>query len=263
LSAGIAGIAAPGIRSTIEGALDEYRATFEEPLWQTYLRVHHRRYRILVELAVLHIDAAITRTDDEVRVLVVGPRFEVDLLHRLRPTVPLDTLGINAGLFPAREGERNIEFDLNEADRSTVSTVGNGYAVVIMAEVMEHLHTAPSIVLPWLRQMMQAGGVLIIQTPNAVALPNRLRMLLGMNPFQPLSTDRAYPGHIREYTAAELRREAVAAGFDVVELRALNYFMSTKPSNNLYQRLERLMPSTWRGGISMVLRKPVSLGHAA
>lgn len=80
--------------------------------------------------------------------------------------------------------------------------------------------------------------------------------LAGRNPFQALSADRAYPGHMREYTTAELVREGRALGLEVRELRTANYFATQKLSSRLYQRLERIMPSTLRAGITIVYHAP-------
>jgi hypothetical protein len=195
-----------------------------------------------------------------VRILDIGPRFEVDLIHRLLPKAQVDTLGLNKGLIPPRAGERNFEYDLNNTwDVSSTPTLGR-YRLVVMAEVLEHLSTAPSIVLSWIATLLEPGAYLLIQTPNAVALPKRLRMLAGRHPFSPLTTDQAYPGHIREYTVAELRREGRSLGLDVVEIRTKNYFDSPKVTNKLYQRLERIVPGNLRSGITVVYGAPLRSG---
>ena len=62
------------------------------------------------------------------------------------------------------------------------------------------------------------GGVLVVQTPNAVSLPRRLAMLGGRNPYELIREDATNPGHFREYTAAELRRYAAVAGLAVESL---------------------------------------------
>lgn len=108
----------------------------------------------------------------------------------------------------------------------------------------------------WIASLLAPGGHLLVQTPNAVALPKRLRMLAGRNPFQPMSADRAYPGHMREYTTAELVGEGRALGLEVIELRTANYFATEKFSNRLYQRLERFVPRTLRAGITIVYVAP-------
>ena len=191
------------------------------------------------------------------RVLDVGPRFEVDLLHRVLPNACVDTLGLNAGLFPPRDGEERVLFDLNHADDESRRPSFGPYQLIVMAEVLEHVHMPPSVVVGWIASLLAPGGYLLVQTPNAVALPNRLRMLAGRNPFQPLSADRAYPGHMREYTTSELLREGRALGLEVVELRTANYFVSDKLSNRLFHRLERFVPRTLRAGITVVYRAPL------
>ena len=72
------------------------------------------------------------------------------------------------------------------------------YDVVVMAEVIEHLYTAPSVVLPYLRTLVRPDGVLIIQTPNAAAVFRRLKLLMGSNPFTLINEDTTDPWDFRE-----------------------------------------------------------------
>lgn len=236
----------------VEEALASYRAEFREPRWQEYLALHHLRYRALVRHVLEIIGGRPGAKDGIDRVLVVGPRFEVDLLHRVLPNVRVDTLGLNEGLFAPRDGEERVLFDLNDADDQDRRPSLGPYQLIVMAEVLEHVHMPPSVVLGWIASLLAPGGYLLVQTPNAVALAKRLRMLVGRNPFQPLSADRAYPGHMREYTTAELIREGRALGLEVIDLRTANYFATEKFSNRLYHSLERFVPRTLRAGITIV-----------
>ena len=68
------------------------------------------------------------------------------------------------------------------------------YDVIVFAEVIEHLYTAPELVLPYLRELLVLGGVLLLQTPNAVSLRKRAKLLLGVNPFERIRTERDNPG---------------------------------------------------------------------
>jgi len=249
---------AAATRVAVETALAEYRAEFTEERWRIYLGVHHERYGILVEDCLRLLSEVQSLSDSRPRALVIGPRFEVDLLHRLAPEAIVDTLGLNPGLFPVRDGEKFVQFDLNQTDDTSLRPDLEAYDLIVMAEVIEHLWTAPSVILPWLWSLLVPGGYLIVQTPNAVSLPHRLRMLIGINPFQEVQTDRAYPGHIREYTVKEMTREGRAAGFEVAEMRTGNYFLSEKRTNRAYERLERIVPKTLRAGITVVYRRPPS-----
>lgn len=193
-------------------------------------------------------------TSGNPRVLDIGPRFEVDLLHRLVPSARVDTLGLDEGLFEPLGGEQRVIFDLNEADDAAARPALGPYQLIIMAEVFEHLYMAPTVVLGWIATLLAPDGYLLIQTPNGVSLAKRLRMLIGIQPFNALTSDRAYPGHIREYSPAEMFREGRAVGLEVVYLGAGNYFDSEKLSNRLYQRFERLMPRSLPAGLTVVYR---------
>ena len=248
----------PSTPETIESALADYHDTFRDPRWQEYLDFHRRRYLVLMTLAMNLLDSVPTAQDGARRILDVGPRFEVDMFHRLVPGLRVDTLGLNAGLFPARDNEQRVVFDLNYADDAEQRPALGPYPLIVMAEVVEHLHMPPSVVLGWIGSLLAPGGYLLVQTPNAVALPYRLRMLAGKNPFGQLSADRAYPGHIREYTTAELVREGRSLGLEVAKLTTANYFASGKLSNRLFQRFERIVPGTLRAGITVAYRAPVA-----
>ena len=84
-----------------------------------------------------------------------------------------------------------------------------------MAEVFEHLYTAPDYFLGFIRTLLKPGGYLLIGTPNAVSLNRRVSMLVGRNPYDRIRTTINNPGHFREYTTAELRAYGEAANFDV------------------------------------------------
>jgi hypothetical protein len=240
--------------AVVDEAVAEYQTQFPEPRWQEYLHFHKRRYRVLAALVAELMSKSPAAEDGIARILDIGPRFEVDLLHRIVPGVPIDTIGLNTGVFPPRDGERQLLFDLNEGDDAARWPSLGPYWVIVMAEVLEHLYRPPSVIFPRIAPLLAPRGYLIVQTPNAVALPMRLKMLAGKNPFGQLSTDRAYPGHIREYTTAELARDGQASGLEVVELRTANYFASGKPINRLFQRLEQFVPPTLRSGITVVYR---------
>jgi len=248
----------PAMRPAIAAALDDYRSEFPDERWQFYLSVHHERYHLLTVDCLRLISRAPMSGDGRKRILVIGPRYEVDLIHRLEPDVLVDTMGINAGLFEVREGERFIPFDLNRTDEESALPDIGGYGLIVMAEVIEHLWTKPSVILSWLRTLLLPGGFLYVQTPNAAALPKRLRLLMGVNPYPELQTDRAYPGHIREMTVKEAAREGRLAGLEVAELRTANYFDSEKRTNRLYERMERVIPKNLRAGITVVYRRPTS-----
>ncbi len=238
--------------AVVDQALRDYAVDF--PHWRGYVEFHRRRYDLLMALAVRLAGPAKLSGASVPHILVIGPRFEVDLIHRRLPKARIDTCGLNTGLFPARAEEKQVVFDLNDADLPDKRPTLGPYELIVMAEVIEHLHMAPAVVLGWVRLLMGPGGHLVVQTPNAVTLPHRLRMLAGRHPYAQLTADRSAPGHFREYTTKELAHAGSEAGLKVVEMTTANYFSNGRFINRLFQKAERLVPGSLRAGITVVYR---------
>jgi hypothetical protein len=130
-----------------------------------YAAFHAPRFAFLVDLVSRRLAAS------------AGPMLDVGhspltaLLAR-RLGRPVDSLGLEAdGALP---GGRQYRFDLNDArDPSHWRTDLGPYQLVVFAEVIEHLYTAPELALAYLRRLLAPGGALLLQTPNAVSLRKR------------------------------------------------------------------------------------------
>ena len=205
---------------------------------EVYLRTHRQRYALLLDLV---------RELSPERILVVGPSHESTLL---REVAPVDTLGWADHRFPRVDGERHVEHDLNDDEYPELGS----YDAIVCAEVIEHLHVSPIPVLRLLGGSLSRGGRLVVQTPNATALPKRLRMLLGQNPYDPIRDAAANPGHFHEYTVSELREAIEAAGLTVERILTANYFDHGSRKNRGFRALEPLLPGTLREGITVVAR---------
>jgi SAM-dependent methyltransferase len=208
--------------------------------------MHARRYRVLLD-----VSRDLVRGDG--RILDVGASWEAEELRRLGV---VDRLGFPDERFPAAQGERHVDYDLNDADRRETWPELRGYDLVVCAEVIEHLRISPLHVLRLLREALRPGGWLVLQTPNAVRLGNRVRMLAGRNPFEPIREDAANPGHFREYTVGELLVLGREAGFEVGGWLTANYFDTGSRANAALVRLGRVVPPRLRAGITAWLRRP-------
>jgi hypothetical protein len=207
---------------------------------QIYRRTHARRYQLLLEV----VGGLAPET-----ILVVGPSYESVLLREaLGATV--DTLGWEDHRFPRLEGERHLQHDLNDLEYPELEP----HDVVVCGEVIEHLHVDAVTVLERLAAAVAPDGHFVLQTPNATALPKRLRMLLGRNPYEPIRDQPGNPGHFHEYTLGELRAAVEAAGLEVERVITANYFDHGSRKNRAYRALEPLLPGTLREGITVVAR---------
>ena len=138
--------------------------------------------------------------------------------------------------------------------------------MIIFAEVLEHLYTSPKFIFEFLYSILNKNGVLILQTPNAVAIHKRLILLLGKNPYMLISEQKNDPGHYREYTKGELVKYARNSGFLINKIGFRNYFDyqysfirkrqgKKKPILKIVNIFYALLPGSLKPGITMVLSK--------
>jgi len=217
-----------------------------------YLAYHADRLAFLVNLIGAQLDRQDRQPPRLVRVLDVGPHFLTSLLHHfLGDRIVLHTLGWeNRRLAPSRIVAKHMPFDLNDAHDPARWLPAEPYDIVVMAEVIEHLYTAPRLVLAFLMSILDDQGSLIIQTPNAVALRHRLKMMLGRNPFEPIRESRSNPGHFREYTGKELVAICGQVGLECERLTYIDYW----PTRLILKIIQRLNPHL-RNGLTLVFKK--------
>jgi SAM-dependent methyltransferase len=224
-----------------------------------YTAFHAPRYALVLE------ELASRGVGPETRLLDIGRSRLTELLHE-RFGCRVDSLG-----FPP-DGDtpqgRHFQFDLNRSQRrEDWRTELPQFDVIVMAEVIEHLYTAPQHVLAFLTTLMAPSGFLFLQTPNAADLTRRLKLVLGRNPYEMIREDDTNPGHFREYTARELRRLAEGAGLRVERLSTHSYFDmrfarhgegGNRPQpvvGTVKNFVYRALPASLRYGITAELRR--------
>ena len=232
------------------------RSTLDEEEW-AYLKVQARRFELLMSLVEeLRGELELDPAGGDMRLLDVGPSFQTELFRRLYPEAVVTTLGLEpSAVSVARPGERHITFDLNDAFYPEAWPHVDPHPLIVMAEVIEHLYTSPVTVLRCAATWLEPSGLLVLQTPNAAALFNRLRLLAGRNPHKLIRETRTNPGHFREYTLSQLRFAAKAAGLDVVRWSRHNYFDGASPRGRFYKATRNVLPGPLRQGFTMVLRR--------
>ncbi|MDQ8186061.1 methyltransferase domain-containing protein [Pelagicoccus sp. SDUM812002] len=216
-----------------------------------YWSLHRTRFEWLANFA-----CRCAPENGDYRLLDVGNSFQTVLLKAVLPYSQVDTIGFFDHRFAVGECSRHIEMDLNDAyDVSRWPKLeGDGYDLIVFAEVVEHLYTSPEQILNCLKSLLRPNGRVLLQTPNAAALKKRLRLLSGENPYELIRLDRTNPGHFRELTVADLRRYADRCGLQVESVWMDSNLIDGKRFDRVCDHISRWLPGPLRGGISMSLR---------
>ncbi len=219
-----------------------------------FLTRHASRYAILLRIVTRIVKKISATRNKRVYILDVGPHFLTELLAQSFSNTSITTLGYkNTRLYSEDHIATHLEFNLNLAQYVEKWPELQKYDLVIMAEVIEHLYTSPKLVLKYVRTLIKPNGYLLIQTPNAVAIHKRLKMLMGHNPYEMIRETVENPGHFREYTLNELKIIGKQAGLVVEYFQYNNYLIPGIMFHNAVKIITGIMRS-FRQGITVVYR---------
>lgn len=154
--------------------------------------------------------------------------------------------------------ESGIEFRL--ADDSILPFDSNSFDMVMMHDVLEHLHDSPRDLLNDLIELIKPEGFLFITVPNAVNIRKRIHVLFGRTNLPDFTVYYWYPGpwrgHIREYTKGDLTKLAGYLNLEIVELRSCHHMLAKLPriARPVYLGLTRIFTG-WRDSWLLIARK--------
>ena len=189
------------------------------------------------------------------RVLDIGPSFQTVILKKILPEIELETMGWEDHRYRPTPDTVHHALDLNDTAKPESCAATPPVDMILFLEVIEHLHTSPRHVLRYLFRCLNTGGFLVMSTPNAAFLRNRLRLLGGFNPYELIREDANNPGHFREYTRTELINYCNDCGFNVIEARIENLFLFGPGSGRLFSRITRWFPQSFRRDITVIAQK--------
>lgn len=113
------------------------------------------------------------------------------------------------------------------------------FDVVLFCEIIEHLVSAPVVVLEQIHRVLKPGGFLVLTTPNVARRENVCRLLEGENIYDPYSRYGIYGRHNREYTTKELRELLTNVGFQVEQICTRDVHPNSALCENSRVRISR------------------------
>ena len=224
-----------------------------------YFRYHAPRYSTLLNLLEKEYQ-------EGEQILDIGRSTLTKIISDFFKT-SVDTLGFEPNADTALG--KHYHFNLNNCQNSKLWRRDiKPYDLIVFAEVIEHLYTSPNYVLSFINSITAPGGRVFLQTPNAVALHKRLKMLMGKNPYEKIREDNKDPGHFREYTKQEIIEYSENTGFQLKEFVYGNYFdyryrclpnsihgEAYDPKLKLVNYLYSWCPKEYKPGLTFVLVK--------
>ena len=134
------------------------------------------------------------------------------------------------------------------------------FDMVMMHDVLEHLHDSPRDLLNDLLELAKPGGLLFITVPNQVNIKKRMKVLLGKTNLTAYETfywsATPWRGHVREYVRDDLVKLVDYLGLDICELRGCDHMLQKLPPpvRTAYMAATALFPD-WKDSWLMVARK--------
>lgn len=208
-------------------------------------------------------------------------RADLDIVSSLAPAGPLLDIGsapchmtallqltghavVGLDLAPHRVapliGDLGLDVRRCDVEREAMPFADGHFAGVLLCETFEHLRVDPALVLSEACRVLAPGGFLLLTTPNVYSLPSLARFLLGRSvadPWSEFGKLRAlgHMGHVREYSAREVRRFVEASGFALERLDFRYDPANRSRKKRLLGLAYRCVPRRFHRDIVLVARK--------
>jgi SAM-dependent methyltransferase len=141
-----------------------------------------------------------------------------------------------------------LEYVRGDIDENELPMADESFDAVILNNVIEHMYH-PLHLLSESRRILRKNGILVITTPNQANLKNRMKLMLGGSIYYPLRLwlgegdehirkmgKMHFAGHIREYTANEIRVMVEMARLELISLKMLQ---TARPSAREQDKVPR------------------------
>ncbi len=129
--------------------------------------------------------------------------------------------------------------DLFDAERDPFPYPDEHFATVLCCELIEHLQRDPMHMMAEINRILRPGGHVVLTTPNIASLRAIAAVLLGYHPglfpayLRPREGKEELGGarHAREYTAKEVARLLIEAGFEIERIETGPFREQPRPEH--------------------------------
>lgn len=123
--------------------------------------------------------------------------------------------------------------NFKQADRGMLPFDKNSFDMIMLHDVLEHIHDSPRDLLNDLLELSKPNGLLFVTVPNAVNIRKRIDVLFGKTNLPRFEGYYWYPGtwrgHIREYVQNDLVQLSEYLNLEVLEMRGCDHMLQKLP----------------------------------
>lgn len=191
-----------------------------------YMRFHKYRFKTIFQ--------SIPSSRESIKILDMGTTPFTFFIKKCYNHYDVATIDLT-DLMKQRCERNKVTFKKCNLIENSIPFEDDYFDIVIFTELFEHLFIHPSKVLSDISRVLKREGVLIFGTPNHAALYKRIKLLIGINPNEPIEEQAKEDwvhgcGHVREYTMKECIRI----------LRINDFIIKEKKYDACWDRLVRL-----------------------
>lgn len=152
--------------------------------------------------------------------------------------------------------ESGIDFS-----REFVPPAADTYDMVMLNDVLEHIHDSPRELMNHLVSGLKPGGLVFISVPNLANIRKRIDLLRGRTNLPRFDLYYWYKGPWRgpqrEYVRGDLTSLAEYLGLEIVELYTVHHMLKNLRNSlhPLYKAVTGVFPD-WRDTWVLIARKP-------
>ena len=143
---------------------------------------------------------------------------------------------------------------------SEISSQDTTFDMIMLNDVIEHLHESPKDILLSLIGLLKDDGIVFITVPNAGNIKKRLSLLIGGTNMPRFESYYWYPGiwrgHIREYVYSDLIEMSHFLDLKIELIQGCDHMLENVPTwlIPVYKLVTRFFPK-WKDSWVLVARK--------
>tara|TARA_A100001011_G_scaffold362136_1_gene410839 strand:+ start:848 stop:1636 length:789 start_codon:yes stop_codon:yes gene_type:complete len=131
---------------------------------------------------------------------------------------------------------KKLEIPLySSIDELTLSHPGIKFDLILLNDVIEHLHNSPRFIFKELDKLLSDNGYYLITVPNSTNLKKRVKLLFGKTNYVDYKSyfmhdGNYFRGHVREYSKDCLIQLCKYMNYEIIKIKGCHQMLNKLPN---------------------------------